>query len=86
MLLAASVCQQAATMSAYKFTCMLLPPPMHYRNLWCTKERTLGGANWDPQAKKLHIGVLQQPACNHKEHQILSTTEATGFANQFWDR
>ena len=33
--LAASFCQQAATMSAYI-------PLMHHRNLWCTKERALG--------------------------------------------
>ena len=28
----------------------------------------------------------QQPACTHKEHQILTTAEATAFAAQFWDR
>ena len=40
--LTASFCQQAATMSAYKFTPYLLLPLMHHRNLWCAKERALG--------------------------------------------
>ena len=28
----------------------------------------------------------QQPACTHKEHQILTSAEAASFASQFWDR
>ena len=28
----------------------------------------------------------QQPSCTHKEHNILTTAEATAFAAQFWDR
>ena len=36
-------------------------------------------------AKKPRTGGSQQPACDHEEHQILSASEATAFAAQFWD-
>ena len=36
-------------------------------------------------AKKARTSRSQQPACTHKEHQILTTAEATAFASQFWD-
>ena len=35
------------------------------------------------QAKKPRIAGLQQPACTHEDHQILSTIEAASFATQF---
>ena len=38
------------------------------------------------KAKRPRTAGLQQPACTHKEHQILTTTEAASFASQFWDR
>mmetsp|Transcript_99304 Transcript_99304/g.167433 ORF Transcript_99304/g.167433 Transcript_99304/m.167433 type:complete len:98 (+) Transcript_99304:142-435(+) len=38
------------------------------------------------QAKKPRIAGSQQPACTHKDHQILTTAEAASFASQFWDR
>ena len=38
------------------------------------------------KAKKPRTAGSQQPACTHKEHQGLSTAEATAFAAQFWDR
>ena len=38
------------------------------------------------QAKKPRTAGVLQPACTYKEHQILSTAEATSFASQFWDR
>ena len=38
------------------------------------------------RAKKPRIAKLQQPACTHRKHQILSTAEANAFAAQFLDR
>ena len=38
------------------------------------------------KAKGPRTADLHQPACTHKEHQILTTTEAASFASQFWDR
>ena len=92
MLLAAFLCQQTATMSAYKFTRCCFPR--------CTTETFgaqnsgCGGANWahvsrdEPsrKAQRPRTASSQQPACTHKEHQILTTVEATAFAAQFWDR
>ena len=40
----------------------------------------------DSRAKKPRTGGPQQPACTHTEHHILSNTEATAFAAQFWDK
>ena len=37
------------------------------------------------QTKKHRTSRSQQPACTHKEHQILTTTEATAFVAQFLD-
>ena len=37
-------------------------------------------------AKRPRTSHLQPPACTHKEHDILTSTEATTFAAQFWDR
>ena len=92
MLLAASFCQQAATMSAYKFTQRAVAFPAAPQKP-CANERALGGANWvkvtrkpGRQAKKPRTTGSQQPACPHKEHQNSSTAEATAFAAQFWDR
>ena len=54
---------------------------------------SLWGAEWVQvtrrrpgiQAKKPRTASSQQPACTHKEHDILTTAEATAFAAQFWD-
>ena len=37
------------------------------------------------RAKKPRTARLQQPACTHEEHQILTTAEAASFASQFLD-
>ena len=37
-------------------------------------------------AKRPRTSGSQQPTCNHKEHQILTTAETSAFATQFWDR
>ena len=37
------------------------------------------------RAKKTRTVRSQPPACSHKEHDILTTAEATAFAAQFWD-
>ena len=37
-------------------------------------------------AKKARTSRSQQPACTHKEHQILVSAEAAAFAAQFLDR
>ena len=38
------------------------------------------------RAKKARTSCSQQPACTHKEHQILTTAEAASFPSPFWDR
>ena len=53
----------------------------------CKRARS-GGVNWvqvsrnEPgrKAKKPRTASSQQPACTHKDHQILTTAEATSFA------
>ena len=87
---AAPFCKQTRTMSTHKQPSgnVLLPAPMHHKNLWCRKEHILGGVDWmkvsrdkpSTKAKKPCTASSQQPACTHKEHQILSTAEATAFA------
>ena len=69
---------------------MLLLPPVHPETfgaqksaLWGCKLKVTRHA--DPQAKTPRTASSQQPACNPKEHQILSTAEAIAFAAQFWD-
>ena len=37
------------------------------------------------RAKKSHTTKSQQPACTHKEHPILTSTEATAFADQTFE-
>ena len=80
-------------MSAYKFMQRAVASPDAPRKPLVRKRARSGGAEWvqvtwhpAKQAKKPRTAGSQQPACNHKEHQILSTAEATAFANQFWDR
>ena len=94
MFLSACFCQQAATMSAYKFTpCAVASPDAPQKPLVRKRARS-GGANWvqvtreksTSKAKRPRTAGSQQPACTHKEHQILSTAEAASFASQFWDR
>ena len=89
---AASFCQQAATMSVYKFRQRVVASQMHHRNLWCAKGLARG-AEWvrvtrrpAKPAQKPRVVGSQQPACTHEEHQILSTAEAAAFATQFRDR
>ena len=57
------------------------------------KRARSGGETWvqvtrrpDSRAKKPRLGGSQHHACAHSEHQILSTTEATAFAAQFWEK
>ena len=94
MLLAACFCQQAATMSAYKFTpCAVASPDAPQKPLVRKRVRS-GGADWvrvtgersPSKAKRPRTAGSQQPACTHKEHQIRTTAEAASFASQFWDR
>ena len=94
MLLAASVCQQAATMSAYKFIPRAVASPDAPQKPLVRKRARSGGADWvniaremtPSKAKRPRTAGSQQPACTHKEHQILTTAEAASFASQFWDR
>ena len=96
--LAASFCQQAATMSAYKFTPRAIASPdAPQKSLVCKRARSgcnRLGAKWvqstwnkpGSRAEKPRTASLKQPACTHKEHHILSTAEASAFAAQFLDR
>ena len=94
VLLAACFCQQAATMSAYKFTPRAVASPDAPQKPLVRKRARSGGVNWVPvtgrkctsKAKKPRAAGSQQPVCTHKEHQILTTAEAASFASQFWDR
>ena len=93
MLLSACFCQQAATMSTYKFTLRAVASPDAPQNPLVRKRARSGGENWvqvtrrpDSRAKKPRTGGSQQPACTHKDHQILSTGEAAAFAAQFSDK
>ena len=79
MLLAASVCQQAATMSAYKFTPRAVASPDAPQKPLVRKRARSGGADWvkiarettPSKAKRPRTAGSQQLACTHKEHQIL---------------
>ena len=79
-------------MSAYKFTQRAVASPDAPQKPLVRKRARSGGAEWvcvtrrpAKQAKKPRTGGTPQLACSHKEHQILSTAEATAFAAQFWD-
>ena len=54
--------------------------------LWRCKLGVGYGRMSPSTAKRPCTAGSQQPACTHKEHQILTTTEAASFASQFWDR
>ena len=75
-------------MSAYKFTQRAVASPDAPQKPVVRKRARSGGAAWvqvtrqpAKQAKKPRTAGSQQLAYNHKEHQILSTAEATAFAN-----
>ena len=81
-------------MSSHKFTPRAVASPdAPQKPLTCKRARS-GGAQWvrvarhEPgsQAKKPRTARSQPPACSHKEHDILTTAEATAFAAQFWDQ
>ena len=94
MLLAGCFCQQTATMSGYKFTPRAVASPDAPQQPLVRKRARSGGATWvrvsrlktPSTAKKPRTAGSQQPACDHEEHQILSASEATAFAAQFWDK
>ena len=79
-------------MSAYKVPQGAVASPDAPQKPLVRKRARSGGAQWmhvtrhaAKPAKKPRTASLQQPACSHEEHQILSTAEATAFAAQFWD-
>ena len=80
-------------MSSYKFTQRAVASPDAPLQPLVRKRARSAGENWvrvtrqpNPRAKKPRTGGSQQPACDHAEHDILSTTEAAAFAAQFWDK
>ena len=80
-------------MSPYKFTQRAVASPDAPQKPLVRKRAHSGGETWrkvtrEParQAKKPRTASSQQPSCTHKEHDILTTAEATAFAVQFWDR
>ena len=93
MLHSASFCQQAATMSTYKFTPRAVASPDAPQKPLVRKRARSGVAEWvqvarhrpGSQAKKPRTAGSQQPASRHEDHHILSTAEAASFASQFWD-
>ena len=81
-------------MSSYKFTPRAVASPDAPQKPLARKRARSGGAQWvrvarhEPgsQAKNPRSARSQPPACSHKEHDILTTAEATAFAAQFWDQ
>ena len=81
-------------MSSYKFTPRAVASPDAPQKPLARKRARSGGAQWvrvtrhEPGsgAKKPRTARSQPPTCSHKEHDILTTAEATAFAAQFWDR
>ena len=81
-------------MSAYKFTPRADASRDAPQKPLVHKRARSGGAEWvkvtrhrpGSQAKKPRTAGSQQPACTHKEHQILTSAEDASFASQFWDR
>ena len=81
-------------MSTHKFTQRAVASPDAWQKPLVRKRARSGGATsvrvtrqkTTSTAQKPRAGGSQQPACAHKEHQILSTTEAASFAAQFWDK
>ena len=82
-------------MSAYKSTNLhhvLLLPLIAPQKPPVRKRARSGGARWvqvhqpGSRAKKARTTKSQQPACTHKEHQILTSAEAEAFAAHFLDR
>ena len=80
-------------MSAYKFTPQAVASPDAPQKPLVRKRVRSGGAKWvqvgrcisaSPE-KRPRTPSSQQPACTHKEHQILTTAEAASFASQSWD-
>ena len=74
-------------MSTYKFRQLAVASSNAPQKPLVRNRAHSGGAHWvkvtwEPgrQAKKPCTTGSQQPACNHKEHQIVSTAEATAFA------
>ena len=81
-------------MSSYKFTPRAVASPDAPQKPLTRKRARSGGVKWvqvtwhEPgsRAKNPRTSRSQPPACSHKEHDILTTAEATAFAAQFWDR
>ena len=78
-------------MSSYKFTPRAIASPDAPQRPLTRKRARFGGAEWvqvtrhEPgsRAKKPRTSPSQPPTCSHKEHDILTTLEATAFAAQF---
>ena len=74
-------------MSSYKFTPRAVASPDAPQKPLARKRARSGGAEWvqvarhEPgsRAKKPRTSRSQPPACSHKEHDILTTAEATTF-------
>ena len=89
---AASFCQQADTMSAYKFTSWAVASPDAPQKPLVRKKAGSGGAEW-VQGTRHPAKQAEKPynrftaSCMHPQgSQILTTAEATSFASQLWDR
>ena len=94
MLLAVSFSQRAVTMSACQFTQRAGASPDAQQKPLVRKRARSGSANHvhvtreksPSKAKKPRTAGSQQPACQHEEHRILSTSQASAFAPQFWEK
>ena len=88
------LCPLSVPEVGYKFTPRAVASPDAPQKRLVRKRARSGGAQWlrvnrhEPgsQAKKPRTAKSQQPAYTHKEHDILSTVEATALAAQFLDQ
>ena len=91
MVPAAPFCQQAAAVSAYKFTPRAIASPDAPRKPLVRKKARSGGVKWVQSTQNEPGSRAQKPRTGSNLHvltknHILSTAEATAFAAQFLDR
>ena len=91
VLFAASICQHAATMCAYKITPRVVASPHALQTPLVRKRARSGGTDWvkvarettRSKAKRPRTAGSQRPACIRKDYQMRTTAEAASFASQF---
>ena len=91
MIFAATFCQQAATMSGYKFMPRAVASPDALQKPLVRKRARSGVATWVQVTRRKTLSTTewpqttgsQQPACNHEERQIPSASEVAALQRSF---